>query len=62
MYEIFAHLCSLTSSIGNMVFWICLIIATWKYDVFDKLPNGLRRTVYTSLSLYVALGLIAIIM
>lgn len=62
MYEIFTHLCSLTSSISNMVFWICLMIATWKYDVFGKLPDGLRKTVYTSLSLYAVPGLIAIIM
>lgn len=62
MYEIFTNLCSLTSDISNIVFWICMIIATCKYDVFGKLPDGLRRTVYTSISLYVVLGLIAIIM
>lgn len=37
------------SDLFELVFLVFLLVAIWKYDVFDKLPYWLQITLYGSL-------------
>lgn len=49
---------NLISDLFELIFWLFLIIAVWKYDVFDQLPYWLQITLYGSIGLSGITGLI----
>lgn len=46
------------SDVFELIFWLFLIIAVWKYDAFGKLPVWLQITLYGSVGLSGVFGLI----
>lgn len=60
MLEVIASLFTAIASLANLILWICIVVAVWKYDIFSKLPNGIRRTLYTAMGVSGLFGLIAI--
>lgn len=46
------------SDVFELVFWLFLLVAVWKYDAFGKLPIWLQITLYSSIGLSGLSGLI----
>lgn len=50
------------ASLAELVMWVCIAVAMLKHDIFSKLPNGIRRTLYASMCVSGLFGLISIAM
>lgn len=47
------------SKLADLIFWLFLFVAIWKYDVFGRLPAGLQITLYTAVGISGIAGLLS---